>query len=198
MVVAVHILLGLPRRGSHWLFSMVEYILEVSAQKLSTSSTLPLYFTELFKKFPRDIHTATAVFDLEPKATVYATCPKCHEIYQALLVDGVLTYRERCNSHKFGSRCGQLLVRPKRISKRKIYVPVLPYISFDFKDWFLNLLSCTGNEEAMDKAWEQMDIPPDGHLNNIFQGSVICEFKGPDKQTHFSVLSLLERRYLWE
>ena len=187
MVVAVHVLLGLPRRGSHWLFSMVEYILEVSAQKLSTSGTLPPYFTELFKKFPRDIRAATAVFDLEPKATVYATCPKCHEIYQALLVDGVLTYRERCNSHKFGSRCGQLLIHPKRISKRKIYVPVLPYVSFDFKDWFSNLLSHTGNEEAMDKAWEQMDIPPDGHLNNVFQGSVIREFKGPDKQTHFSV-----------
>jgi len=187
MVVAVHVLLGLPRRGSHWLFSMVEYILEVCSAKLSISGTLPPYFQEMFKNFPRDIRTATAVFDLEPEATVYATCPKCHEIHQTHLVDGVPTYRERCNSHKFGSRCGQLLVRPKKISKRKIYVPVLPYVSFDFKDWFSNLLSRTGNEEAMDKAWERMDIPPDGHLNDVFQGSVIREFKGPDKQTHFSV-----------
>ena len=187
MVAAVHVLLGLPRRSSHWLFSMVEYIFEVCSVKLSISGTLPPYFQEMFKNFPRDIRTATTVFDLEPEVTVYATCPKCHEIYQTHLVDGVPTYQECCNSHKFGSRCGQLLVRPKRISKRTIYVPILSYVSFDFKDWFLNLLSRTGNEEAMDKAWERMDIPPDGHLNDVFQGSVIREFKGPDKQTHFSL-----------
>ena len=187
MVVAVHVLLGLPRRGSHWLFSMVEYILEVSSNKLFTPDSLPPAFKQMFKNFPRDIRTATAVFDLEPKATVYATCPKCHEIYQSHLVEGVPTYRERCNSHKFGSRCGQLLICPKSISKSTIFVPILPYVSFDFKDWFSNLLSRTGNEEAMDKAWERMNIPPDGHLNDVFQGSVIREFKGPDKGRHFSV-----------
>lgn len=185
MVVAVHVLLGLPRRGSYWLFSMAEYILEVCSSKLTAS--LPPAFDWMFKNFPRDVRAATAVFNLEPTATVYAACPGCHEIYKTRLVNGVPTYQERCNSHRFGSRCGQLLVRPKKVSKRTIYVPILPFVSFDFKDWLSNLISRTGNEEAMDKAWDRMNVPADGHVNDIFQGSVIREFKGPDKRTHFSV-----------
>ena len=113
MVVTVHVLLGLPRRGSIWLFSMAEYIIEICVQNICGSSTPP-YFQKVFGHFPRDIRAATAVFNLEPESTVYATCPTCHEIYQAKRVDGVPTYPERCNSRIFGSRCGQVLLRPKK------------------------------------------------------------------------------------
>jgi hypothetical protein len=48
------------------------------------------------------------------------------------------------------------------------------------------LLARTGYEEKMDKAWDRMAQSPDGMLRDIFQGSIIRNFKGPDGATHFS------------
>jgi hypothetical protein len=186
MVVACHVVLGLPRRGCVWLFSMAQYIIQTTTQYLYRDD-LPPYWREVLGTFPRDVRTATTQFHLEAKATVYAACPRCHCTYEPTYKDGIATYRERCSYHRHGSSCGELLVRPKMIQNYQIFVPIKPYVAFDFKDWMAGLLSRPGYEEMLDKAWERMMPSPDGSVRDIFQGSAIREFKGPDGQTHFSL-----------
>lgn len=186
MIVACHVILGLPRRGCYWLFSMSQFIIQTTLLK-AVAGTLPPYFQAILNDFPRDIRTATDQFNLEGKATVYAACCKCHATHRPTYEGSILTYPERCNARYYGSRCGELLVRPKRIHHSQVFVPIKSYIAFDFKDWLAAILSRPGYEELMDQAWQRMTPSPDGTLNDIFQGSIIRDFKGPDKRTHFSL-----------
>jgi len=91
MVVACHVILGLPRRGCVWLFSMAQYIIQATTQYLYHDD-LPAYWQDLLSTFPRDVRTATTLFHLEAKATVYAACPKCHCTYKPTYKDGMPTY----------------------------------------------------------------------------------------------------------
>jgi Transposase family tnp2 len=75
-----------------------------------------------------------------------------------------------------------------------IEVPVKPFVSFDFKDWFAGLLSRPGYEERMDSAW-QSNEPEDGIMHDIFDGEYVRNFKGPDGRS-FS-LGGEEGRYLF-
>jgi hypothetical protein len=189
MVVACHVILSVSRRGCHWIFSMCQYILQTTILAALGTTVLPAYFQAILSGFPSDIRAATDKFHLESKFTVYAVCPKCHSTYKPEypVKDGVPIYQERCNFRQYSSRCGELLVRPKIIENTRVNVPIKPYVVFDFKDWMAGLLARPGYEEMMDKAWDRMAPSLDGTLDDIFQGSVIREFKGPDKTTHFSL-----------
>ncbi len=185
MVVACSIILGLPRRGSHWLF-LNESIYHPNRRNHNCRKECTNLFVDLLSGFPRDVRRATEHFNVESKSTIYAACPRCHAIYPPEIVDGISTYRQRCNFTKYGTRCKELLIRPRRASDQQIFVPIKPFITFDMQDWMANLLSRRGYEEKMDEAWSRMQVPADGVLRDIFQGSLIRGFKGPDKRTHFS------------
>ena len=60
-----------------------------------------------------------------------------------------------------------------------IEVPIKPFVSFDFKDWFAGLLSQPGYEEHMDSAWQSNELG-DGIMHDLFDGEYVCNFKGPD------------------
>ncbi|KAJ8473530.1 hypothetical protein ONZ45_g16263 [Pleurotus djamor] len=57
--------------------------------------------------------------------------------------------------------------------------------SLSHLDWLASLLARPGYEEMMDKAWDNMEIPKDGHISSMFQGRIIRDFKGSDG-LHFS------------
>ncbi|KAJ7123025.1 hypothetical protein C8R44DRAFT_532518, partial [Mycena epipterygia] len=97
-----------------------------------------------------------------------------------------------------GFKCKELLIRPTQSHGKEQWVPIKPFVSFDFKDWLAGLMARPGNEENMDKSWECMKEPAPMELRDIFDGSLIREFIGPDKKTHFSVPSESgEGRYLF-
>lgn len=105
MVVACHVILGLPRRGCHWLFSMVDYILQVTVERVYGTSSVPQYFIDILGGFPRDVRATTNNFHLEAKGTVYATCPKCHTTYAPEYDGDIPKYQERCNARQYRSSC---------------------------------------------------------------------------------------------
>lgn len=188
MIVVCHVILGFSRRGCYWLFSMTEFIIQTTYYKAIENTTLSPYFQAVLSGFPRDVRTATAKFNLEPKTTVYAVCPKCHTTYKPAYDGHIAIYQERCNFRRYTSRCGELLVRPKTIRGFRVNVPIKTFISFDFKDWIASLLARPGYEEMMDGAWQRIaESPKDGRSADIFHGSTIRGFKGPDKRTHFSL-----------
>ena len=186
MIAACHIILRVPRRGTSWLFSMCKIIIETVLH--AVVDLVPASFTRPLRNFPHDIRAAMSQLNLEGNVTVYAVCPGCHAIYKPTMVDGIPTYPQQCHAHHHGIRCKEQLVRPKGFGKHKVqvYIPILPFLSFDFKDWLAGLLSRSGYEKTMDEAWCKMEIPLDGHLSDIFQGANIREFKGPEGK-HFSL-----------
>ncbi|KAG6914563.1 hypothetical protein DXG01_016593 [Tephrocybe rancida] len=160
MIVACHVVLRLPQRGTLWLFLMCRTIIETVVHKILEikllNAILPQTFSKILQGFPRDVRAALVAFDLEPQSLVYAACSKCHTTYKPTI-------------------CKELLVRPQTVGKSgtKILVPIHQYLVFDFKDWFSGLLSRNGYEDTMDGAWARMKIPPNGQLTDIFQGSTI-------------------------
>lgn len=187
MVVACHVILGVSRRGCSWIFSMIEYIMQTMVHQFFGNDPISAFFRGILSGVPHDIRTAAAQFDLEAKAIVYAACPKCHSTYKPTTDGTIPLYQERCNFRRFGSRCRELIVRPKTINGIQVNVPIRTFVAFDFKDWVAGLLARPGYETMMDGAWERMATSPDGQLKDIFQGSTIRDFKGPDKRTHFSL-----------
>lgn len=149
---------------------------------------VPVYFRDILGQFPKDIRTASAQLRLEGKSTIYAVCPSCHQSYAPSLEGSIPIYSQRCNYRKYsgGSRCGELLVRPKLIYDHTIFVPIKPYIVFDFKDWLAGLMARPGYEDMMDDSWKDLNRPRDGKMTSIFHGTVLRDFKGPDGKTHFS------------
>ncbi|KAF8230006.1 hypothetical protein L208DRAFT_1284060 [Tricholoma matsutake] len=188
MVVVCHIILGVPQHGCYWLFSMCYYIVQTTLFAAFGDNPFSAYFQAILSGLPQDLHAVIEKFNLEAKATVHAVCPKCHATYKPMYDDKmlILVYQERCNFCWYSSHCGELLIHPKNVQDICINVPIKTYITFDFKDWMSGLLACTGYEEKMDKAWDRMAQSPDGMLRDIFQSSVIQNFKGPDGATHFS------------
>lgn len=190
MVLVCHIILGFPRRGCHWLFSRVQYIVQTTLFK-AVGNMFPAYFQGILSDFLRDVRTALDKFNLDAKATIRAVCPKCQETYPPQCEGDIPVYRERCNARHRGTRRGELLVRPKLVQGIFINVPIKPYVAFDVKDWVARLLSRKGFEEVMDKTWNKMNIPVDGKLEDILQGSVIRELEGRDG-AHFATF-----RHIW-
>lgn len=206
MAVTCSVILNLPRRGCSWLFQITQFIIQTTVLKaislvnnliastLGIQSFLPNieslpYFQSILSDFPRDIRTSTDQFNLDSQKTIYATCSQCHEIYAPTIHNGIPVYPKTCQRKTYGHpACNRALVCQKQIEGRTIYVPIKPYISYDFKDWLAGVLSRQGFETMMDSAWDRMKNElPDGLLNDIFQGSVIQNFKGPDGTTHFSM-----------
>ncbi|PPQ90222.1 hypothetical protein CVT25_001784, partial [Psilocybe cyanescens] len=192
MVVAIQVILGLSQCGCHWIFQMCNYIMQETAISAS-QITVPPIIRRLLSKFPRDIRTATSYFNLDVHSTVYATCPKCYEIYSAEMVHDIPVYPERCRARRRPMKqggptrsCRELLVCPTQIGKGRINTLIKPYIAFSFHDWMANLVSRRTYEEKMDSAWQRMKSDEHGDIEDIFQATCIKELKGHDKKTHFS------------
>jgi hypothetical protein len=194
MIVTCHVILGHSRRACSWLFSVTHYILQTTLIK-ALGKKLPIFFQDILNLFPRDIRTATHEFNLGTQSTIFATCPKCNATHRSLKDSPIPEYPTYCNVVRYGSKCGEPLLRPKKIRGFHVNVPIKPYIVFDIKDWISELQSRPGFEEAMDQSWEQLQTSCT-EMSDILQGSIIRNFSGPDGK-HFSIPSTEnEARYV--
>lgn len=183
LMVALRIVLNVPRRGCCFLLAMLQYILQLTL--LRKRSQFSQNDQKLLSDFPADPDTATKHFRLDGKSTIYAVCPngKCHQTYKPTFEGDspIPIYPTHCTHKEYsnGARCGERLTRPRCIKGIDIEVPIKTFVSFDFKDWFAGLLSRPGYEERMDSAW-QSKASEDGIMHDIFDGEYIRNFKGPD------------------
>src|SRR6202789_3244416 len=181
LMVTLHIILHVPRRGCHFLLEMLQYILQLALSR--SSSQLSHSDQKLLSDCPVDPGTISKHFLLDGKSVVYAVCPngKCHQTYRPVLEGDspISIYPKYCAHTLDDAQCGERLTRPRRIKDIDVEVPIKTFVSFDFKDWFAGLLSRPGYEEHMDSAW-QSKAPEDGIMYDIFDGDYIRDFKGPD------------------
>ncbi|KAG6904252.1 hypothetical protein DXG01_011449, partial [Tephrocybe rancida] len=150
MAMVCHVVLHLPRRGTYWLFAMCEKIIETILMPLYLLRHLiPANLLKVLDHFPREIRTAMKPLRLEGKFEVYAACPKCHATYRPIASPAIPgegkgskakkqfpVYQKHCTAERHGTTCEELLLRPKSIGGRRLafYVPIRPYIYFDFED----------------------------------------------------------------
>ena len=181
LMVSLHIILNVPRRGCHFLLKMLQYILQLALTR--SRSQLSQSDQKLLSDSPVDPETATKHFQLDSKSIIYAVCPngKCHQTYRPTLEGDspIPIYPKYCMQTLNGAQCRERLTRPRCIGGIDIEVPIKTFVSFDFKDWFAGLLSRPGYEEHMDNTW-QSKAPEDGIIHDIFESDYIHNFKGPD------------------
>ena len=158
LMVALRVVLNVPRGGCHFLLVMLQYVLQLALSR--SSSQLSPSDRKLLSDFPADPDTATKHFHLNGKSIMYAVCPngKCHQTYKPTFEDGLpIPIYPKYHTHKEysnGAQCGERLTRPRHIKDVDIEVPIKTFVSFDFKDWFAGLLSRPGYEDRMDDAWQ--------------------------------------------
>ncbi|KAF8809396.1 hypothetical protein BYT27DRAFT_7013568, partial [Phlegmacium glaucopus] len=110
LMVALHIVLNVPRRGCHFLLAMLHYILQLAFE--CSSSQLPQNVQKLFPDFPADPDTAaTKHFHLDGKSVIYAVCPngKCHQTYRPMFEGDspIPIYPKYCTHKEYqdGAQC---------------------------------------------------------------------------------------------
>ena len=183
LIVALRIVLNVPRRGCFFLLAMLRYMLQLAL--LRTRSQLSQNDQKLLSDFPADPDIAIKHFHLDGKSVIYAVCPngKCHQTYRPTFEGDspIPIYPKHCTHKEYwnGAQCGERLTRPQCLKNIDVEVPIKTFVSFDFKDWFAGLLSRPGYEECMDSAW-QSNASEDGIMRDIFDGEYVRNFKGHD------------------
>jgi hypothetical protein len=177
---------GLSHRGCKWILVMTAYIIQTAAFYASSGPLSPL-LEGILADFPENPAKIRDQFSLDGKHTVLAVCPNpsCRQTYRPVIIDDIPSYRQRCNNEIYSrgnrkKKCRTELVRPKVVGGKTVAVPILPFISFDFKDWVAWLTSRPQLEHKMDKAWESLADEPPVNLTDLFHGSVARELRGAD------------------
>ncbi|KAF9488639.1 hypothetical protein BDN71DRAFT_1512883 [Pleurotus eryngii] len=140
----------------------------------------------VLNQIPATITHALAQLNIESHTTIYAVCPRCcfthHPKYHHNST--IATYLSTC-THKETSEsdvCGEPLLTGHVNSG--LSKPIKPFVYHHFSDYMAGLLSSEKDEESMDRACDDafasVHEPPPEQISNIFQGSFLRSFLGPD------------------
>lgn len=144
IVVGFSLLLyGTRGESNFWLGAMQVIINTALLEKL------PSFDTSQSPILPRNIHTAFAMFDLDPITTPYVCCPECSALY-SINADGV--FPETCEWEEFGDfQCGEPLGDWKeRSGGKSAFKPRRIYDHQSVVDWWGRMMSKPGIEAAAD------------------------------------------------
>ena len=170
LAAILHILCGLSIDDCSVLLPFLQLITELASNQQSP----PL---------PKDIRTVIDTLDLKPAVRRYVCCPKCCKIYRVHNTEDssipiACTYQATPGSNP----CGASLVRMRSIYGKERRVFLREYQNQDMKEWLASVLCRPGVEDTLDKIAEKSNgkPPADGIARDIFDGSILCGFCGPD------------------
>lgn len=136
---------------------------------------------------PVDVRTVTKRLGLEPEYTLYACCPKCFATYAPIGEGKAQTWPKLCTHRPTPADqpCGADLLKPGG-DKGQGSAPKKQFPLHSLRHWLSQLLAREGVEDLLDKAW---DVPPgcEEEWADIMHAPGVREFKGPDRNTLFSV-----------
>ena len=168
LVATLHLLCGLSVDDCSFLLPCVELIVGLSVDRIGLKE-------HLLKGFPRDIRTVKRVLQLSPVIEPFASCSKCFALYsQDGDVPATCPYRETISSNP----CGEALVTSKRVGNRSHTVFVREYLHQSLKSWLGTLVCRPGMESILDR--DVLAEGRDGTISDIFGGTVLQDFPGPD------------------
>ena len=168
LVATLHLLCGLSVDDCSFLLPCIELIVGLSTDYVGSTE-------QLLKAFPRDIRTVKGVLRLAPTVVPFVTCPKCFALYsQDGDVPATCSYREVAS----GDPCGEALVTFKRVGNRTRTVFIREYLHQSLSSWLGALLCRPGMESILDH--DVLAESQDGTISDIFGGTLLREFLGPD------------------
>ncbi|KAJ7448367.1 hypothetical protein FB451DRAFT_1053829, partial [Mycena latifolia] len=123
--------------------------------------------------------------NLDGKTVLYAACPLCHHIHAPTLsTSDIPTWPTECENEIVGedgrSKCATALLVDTKSYPR----PIRPFLSHSFLDYLARLLSTPEIEKQMDQtcdealSWKRQGGAD--FVDNVFHGTLIQEFIGPD------------------
>jgi len=168
LAATLHLLCGLSVEDCSFLLPSIELIVGLSADYIGSNE-------HLLRTFPRDIRTVKKALQLAPVVTPFVSCSKCFALYsQDEDTPATCLYRETISS----DQCGQALVTFKRVGNQTRTVFIREYLHQSLKSWLGTLLCRPGMEDIIDR--DVLAENKDGAISDIFGGTVLREFIGPD------------------
>lgn len=132
---------------------------------------------------PSDVRTVISSLQVDPKIRKMVCCPKCFATYTFDNHDPssfpeFCTFQDTPNS----SQCNRRL-RPKEVNARGVIVPTRQFVYQDLRHWIARMYARPEIEAAIDslKISPHKDNNGAQELRDIWDGSILREFKGPDK-----------------
>jgi len=115
LVIACQVILGQSRRGCSFMFSMLQYLVQLclmrDTEKLSPRDRL------LLSDFPSDPRPAEKALHLDRQSIIFAICPKdtCHQSHKPTFNSNspIPIYPKYCLGRHFGKPCKEELLSPK-------------------------------------------------------------------------------------
>jgi hypothetical protein len=152
----------------------------------------------ILDQIPDNIRASLKKFNLEGTVITYAVCPECNKTFAPSfkLSSSVPAYPNFCDGREASDStiCETSLTRATILSDGSIRtVPIKKFAYHSFADFIANLLSRADTERACEDALNDVlpvssDKPTNcpNVMKNIFDGSFIREFKGPDNKSLFA------------
>lgn len=143
---------------------------------LSRAGLSPDLFGPAPSDIPYDVRTIVDGLELKPSAVEFCCCPRCYCCYPIDDFPDNCTHKEASDD---ASPCGKALwhtVRNRSYATRR-------YLHHDLKRWIGKLMRRPGLEDMLDKNVLDTGAKP-GELRDIWNGEILREFQGADKQ-HF-------------
>ena len=195
-VIVLWTILGVSQEGCKFVLEFLSYFAQLCLMR--GSPTLSHRETDLLASIPSDPRTIHDSFHLESETVIYAVCPDIKHAPKFKGGSPIPIYPSRCRHRLSGRRCNNILLRPRTIAGKTVYMPIKPFVFFSPVEWLGRLLSRPSAEEEMDQSWTNAreSYKQDPHLmRDIFDGEVLHNFMGPDGK-HFS-LGNGEGRYVF-
>ena len=138
LVIACQVILGQSRRGCSFMFSMLQYLVQLCLMR--NAEKLPPRDQLLLSDFPGDPRPAEKALCLDRQSIIFAMCPKdsCHQGHKPTFNPGspIPIYPEYCRGHHFGKLCKEELLRPKWIQGNVVLLPIKPFVYFCIEKHF--------------------------------------------------------------
>lgn len=162
------LLFGLTRRASRVLLAGVTSVMRLCLIFALGRETQH----RLWEGIPKNPETLVNKFNLDLFTSSYVSCTKCFSLYSS-------SGPEHCTAKPTPScsPCGTVLFKSPSIRGKKFCSPVCPYVHQTLKEWVGRLLSRPEIDAALDVQYVS---PKDGFMYDIFDGSVLQNFKAAD------------------
>lgn len=129
---------------------------------------------------PSDVRTVMTSLQIDPKTKQMVCCPKCFATYTFNNHDPA-SFPEFCTfkDTKNSKPCNRRL-RPKDVNSNGMIVPTRQFVYQDIRHWIARMYARPDIETALDalNVGPQGEVPRE--LRDIWDGSVLREFEGPD------------------
>lgn len=185
-----NVILGIAIGDTNFIFGTVTILIKLAMSVHAKPNTDDSYSydalqEEILKDLPTSLYTAMNRLNLDGKTVLYAACPSCHHIHAPTLSpSNIPTWPQECENEIVGadgrSRCATALLTSNKGHPR----PIRPFLSHSFLDYLARLLSTPETERQMDQtcdealSWKRQGGAE--FVDNVFHGTLIQGFKGPD------------------